>query len=206
MSKIEIFGTMRSRATRCVWAAEELGLAYELVNVDTGKGEQKQPGYLAINPNAHIPAMRDGDLTMFESLAINLYLAKKAGGPLAPATLAEDALMTMWSIWAITEVEKHAIEYLLHTAIYPAEKRDAAAAVHALEALDRPLGILDATLVNGGGHIVGGRFTIADLNVCAVAMWLRTAPTEFHAKYPHVGAWIQKARERPARRKIDGGG
>ena len=100
MSKIEIFGTMRSRATRCVWAAEELGLAYELVNVDTGKGEQKQTGYLAINPNAHIPAMRDGDLTMFESLAINLYLAKKADGPLAPATLAEDALMTMWSIWA----------------------------------------------------------------------------------------------------------
>lgn len=205
MSKIQIFGTMRSRATRCVWAAEELGLDYELVSVDAAKGEQKQPDYLSVNPNAHIPAMRDGDLAMFESLAINLYLAKKAGGPLAPATVAEDGLMMMWSIWAITEVERHAIEYLLHTAIYPPEKRDAAAVTAALAALEKPLGILGAALVSGSGNLVGGRFTIADLNVCAVVMWLRTAPSDFHAKFPHVGAWILKARERPARRRIDGG-
>ncbi|MDE2365036.1 MAG: glutathione S-transferase family protein [Hyphomicrobiales bacterium] len=205
MNKIKIFGSLRSRASRCVWAAEEAGVAYELVAVDTGKGEQKAADYLKINPNAHVPAMQDGDLTMFESLAINLYIAKKSAGPLAPKDLREDALMTMWSMWAITEVERHAIEYLLHTAIFPPEKRDAAAPQKALEALEKPFAILDATLAAGGGCLVGGRFTIADLNVCAVAMWLRSAPKEFHAKFPHIGAWIMKARARPARQKIDAG-
>ena len=151
-----------------------------------------------------VPTMQDGDLTLVESLAINLYLAKKGGGALAPANLVEDALMTMWSIWAMTEVEKHALDVIMHTAGLAPEKRDPAVVVRALEALEKPLKVLDDALAAGGGYLVGGRFTIADLNVCAVAMWLRPAPKEFHAKFPHVGAWIMKARERPARQKIDG--
>ena len=201
MGKVRIFGSMRSRASRCAWAAEETGVAYELVAVP----DTRAPDYLAINPNGHVPTMQDGDLTLFESLAINLYLARKSGGALAPANLAEDGLMTMWSFWAMTEVERHALDVVMHTVGFPPEKRDAAVVTKALGALDKPLKILDDALAAGGGHLVGGRFTIADLNVCAVVMWLRGAPSEFHAKYPHVGAWILKARERPARQKIDGG-
>ena len=199
MGVIKIFGSMRSRASRCVWAAEEAGIEYELVAVP----ETRAPDYLKINPNGHVPAMQDGDLTLVESLAINLYLAKKSGGALAPADVAEDGLMTMWSFWAITEVEKHALDVIMHTAGFAPEKRDPAVVTKALDALGKPLKVLDDALAAGGGYLVGGRFTIADLNVCAVAMWLRPAPKEFHAKFPHVGAWILKARERPARQKID---
>jgi glutathione S-transferase len=201
MSKVRIFGSMRSRASRCVWAAEETGVDYELVAVP----ETRAPDYLAINPNGHVPALQDGDLTLCESLAINLYFAKKAGGALAPASVAEDGQMTMWSFWAMTEVEKHALDVVMHTAGFAPEKRDPVVVTKALAALERPLKVLDDALAAGGGHLVGGRFTIADLNVCSVVLWLRAAPKEFHAKFPHVGAWILKARARPARQKIDGG-
>ena len=201
MSKIKIYGSLRSRASRCAWAAEEAGVDYELVAVP----ETRAADYLKINPNGHVPAMQDGDLTLVESLAINLYLAKKAGGALAPANLTEDGLMTMWSFWAMTEVEKHALDVVMHTAGFAPEKRDPAVVTKALETLQKPMKILDDALAAGAGYLVGGRFTIADLNVCAVVMWLRTAPKEFHANFPHVGAWILKARERPARQKIDGG-
>ena len=58
---------------------EEMGLPYELVPVDTRKGEQHTPAFLAINPNAKVPAIVDGDVTVFDSNAILLYLAEKTG-------------------------------------------------------------------------------------------------------------------------------
>lgn len=197
---VKIYGSMRSRATRCVWAAEETGVPYELVAV----ADTRAADFLTINPNGRVPALVDGDVKLFESLALNLYLAKKSGGALAPASVAEDALMTMWSFWAATEVEADAIDVLMHTVGLAAEKRDPSVVAKAIASLGRPMKVLDDALAAGGGHLVGGRFTVADLNVCAIVMWLRPAPKEFHAKFPHVGAWIMKARARPARQKIDG--
>ena len=91
---VKIYGSMRSRATRCVWAAEETGVPYELVAV----ADTRAADFLKINPNGRVPALVDGDLRLFESLAINLYIAKKHGGPLAPKDVAEDGAMTMWSL------------------------------------------------------------------------------------------------------------
>ena len=89
--------------------------------------------------------------------------------------------------------------------LFPADKRDPEAPGKALEALEKPLAVLDAALVAGTGHLVGGRFTIADLNAAAVVMWLGGAPKEFHANYPHIGAWVTAAKHRPAYQKIMGG-
>ena len=58
---------------------EETGLEYEPVPVDTRKGEQHKPDYLAINPNAKVPAIVDGDIKVFDSGAILMYLAEKTG-------------------------------------------------------------------------------------------------------------------------------
>ena len=204
MNKVKIFGTIRSRANRCVWAAEETGVPYELVPIDIAKGDQRSAEYMAINPNARVPALEDGALRLYESLAINLYLAKKAGGELAPKDLAEDAKMTMWALWTMTELEKHALDVLFHTALYPPDKRDPAAVATALAALERPMKVLDAALA-ANGHLVGGRFTMADLNAAVVTMYLRGAPKEYHAKFPHVGAWVTAATQRAAYRKAMGG-
>src|ERR1700751_1876105 len=70
--------------TKVALFLEESGLPYDPIPVDTRKGEQHKPEYLAINPNAKVPAIVDGDVTVFDSNAILLYLAEKNGKFLPP--------------------------------------------------------------------------------------------------------------------------
>ena len=195
-----IHGIARSRAIRNLWMAYELGIPFEHDQVGMGPDGSRSPAFLAINPNGHIPALSDGGLVLWESLAINLYLAKKAGGPLAPATLAEDALVTMWGFWSVTEVEPHAAIALYNTLSYAPEKRDPAAVVRALEALKAPLAVLEQTLARNGGTLVGGRFTVADLNPACVIFYLRATP-EALADKPAIRAWYEAALARPAAKR-----
>ena len=74
---LKIYGIPRSRAFRTLWMAKELGIEYENVPIDMGKGETRTPEYLAINPNGHIPAIDDDGFVLWESMAINLYLARR---------------------------------------------------------------------------------------------------------------------------------
>lgn len=194
---LTIYGVPRSRTFRPLWTAHELGIPYSLEPVDMRKGEQKAPAFLAINPNGHVPAIKDGDLVMWESLAIDLYLAKKHGGPLAPKTVEEDGLMTMWSFWAATEVESHALQILYHRALKPEEERVPKLADDAVVVLRKPTAILEAHLKAQGGFIVGGRFTIADLNVASVYSYAKPAP-ELFTDAPHVLQWLDGALARPA--------
>ena len=75
MSKPKLFGISGSRALRSIWAIEEVGIDYEHVPVSFG-ADSKESTYLAVNPNGRVPALVDGDLQLFESMAINMYLAK----------------------------------------------------------------------------------------------------------------------------------
>ena len=84
---LRIYGIGASRASRPLWLLEELGEPYELVRCDYRDGGTRTAEYLAINPNGHIPTLVDGEIVVWESMAINLYLVRKFGGPLAPATL-----------------------------------------------------------------------------------------------------------------------
>ena len=89
---IKVYGTARSRAGRALWALEELGLKYEHVAVNAS-GESRKPEHLKINPNGHIPAIDDNGTIVWESMAINLYLAEKYGkGGLWPSTVAGHSL------------------------------------------------------------------------------------------------------------------
>ncbi|HRD77514.1 MAG TPA: glutathione S-transferase family protein [Hyphomicrobiaceae bacterium] len=205
---IKIYGVYRSRATRNIWLANELGLKFEHIPViqvyrlpdphAPGAALHTQsPAFLKVNPNGRIPAMVDGDLVLNESLAINLYLAKKAGGPLAPANLAEDARMTAWTLWSVTEVEPHSIQILYHLVAKPVAERDPKVAKAAIEALRAPLKVLDQALAAGGGFVVGRRFTVADINVAEVVRYALPA-TELLAEAPNVKAWIAACHARPA--------
>lgn len=200
---LKIYGVAASRASRALWAAEELGLTYEHIKVAASGGASHTPEMLKLNPNGHIPVIDDDGVVVWESMAVNLYLAKKVGGALAPKNLAEDGHMTMWSIWAMTECEKAALQILFHRALYPEDKRDEKAALDAIATLRGPLGVLDGALKAGGGHLVGGRFTIADLNVAAVLSWSRLA-RDLHAEFPDVSAWLKSCLDRPAQRKVQG--
>ena len=200
-----LYGVYRSRATRIVWLAKELGLAYRHVPViqryklnDVSAQttlHTKSAEFLAINPNGHIPSIEDDGLILHESLAITLYLARKHGGALAPRDAREDGLMTMWTLWAATEVEPHSVAVLLQNRL-PKAMRDEPGLARAIEALKAPLAVLDAELANKT-WLVGDRFSVADLNVAEVMRYAMAAPALFEAA-PHVARWLAACHARPA--------
>ena len=208
---LTIHGVYRSRASRNIWLAHELGVEFRHVPViqanrladPTAPGaplNTRSPEFLAVNPNGRIPAMEHDGLVLCESLAINLYMAKRFGGDLAPRDLAEDALMTQWSLWAATEVEPHSIQILYNRIMRPEAQRDPAAAAAAIAALAAPFAVLDAALAKDG-HPVGGRFTVADINLAEVVRFAQPAPELFEAA-PRVKAWLTACHARPACRKM----
>ena len=193
---LTIYGSARSRTIRTLWAAKELGLNYNQVDIPPGPQGSRLPEMMAINPNGHVPFIVDDGVMIAESLAINLYLARKAGGPLAGSNLAEDGLITMWSFWASNEIEPHALQALYHTIYHPVDERDPKVVAAALAAVEAPLTVLEAHLAKSGGYLVGGRFTIADLNLASVIFYLRGNPEALASK-PHIRAWYEAALARP---------
>jgi glutathione S-transferase len=192
---LRIHGIARSRAFRNLWAAEEAGVAYEHIPIDSKAGA-KQPGFLALNPNGRIPAIEDGGFAMWESLAINLYIAKRySPGVLYPARLEDEAHAWQWSLWGATEIETPLIEMVSNRVVLPVEQRDEAIAAAAEAKLPRPLAVLDAHLANTP-YILGGAFTIADLNVASLlyAAWYRKIDL---ARWPHVKGWLDRCLTRP---------
>jgi glutathione S-transferase len=195
---LKIYGVARSRAFRTLWMAAELGLPYELVKTDF-EGGTRTAEFLKLNPNGHIPVIDDDGLVLWESMAINLYLAKKySSGNLYPTNLEGEALAWQWSFWGMTEVERHALTALLNR-IGPEDKRDAAAADAAEHALAAPLEVLDGTVRPEGRYLIGERFTVADLNVAGILAWARQARVDL-ASFPHVQAWLRACHDRPAAR------
>ena len=173
MSKLKIYGVPRSRAFRTLWLAKELGLDYENIQVDFATGETRRQPYLSINPNGHVPAIDDDGFILWESMVINLYLAKKHSlGILYPKSLEDEAHTWQWSLWGITELERNVLTAMFNRAVYPEDKRDAAAADQAEKDLQHPLGVLDGAVAKTP-YLVGDEFTVADLNVAAVLSWAR---------------------------------
>jgi glutathione S-transferase len=198
---LKIYGVARSRAYRTLWMAAEVGIPYEHVKVDFADGGTRRPEYLAINPNGHVPAIDDDGFRLWESMAINLYLAKKYGsgtGGLYPLRLEDEAQAWQWSFWGMTEVERPALTILLNR-IGPEERRDTAAADEAERALAAPLSVLDAA-VAATPYLLGERFTVADLNVAGIFSWARQARVNF-AAFPKAEAWLKACHDRPAAQK-----
>jgi glutathione S-transferase len=196
---IKIYGVARSRAARVLWMAKELGLDYEHIKVDFATGEARRPEYLALNPNGHVPVIDDDGFILWESMAINLYLAKKYGaGGLYPSSLQDEARAWQWSFWGMTEVERPLLTALMNRAVYPDKQRDAAAADAAEKALAQPLGVLEGALTRSA-NLLGDRFTVADLNVASILAWARPAQIDM-AAFPKVAEWLKNCAERPAAR------
>ncbi len=204
---VTLYGVTRSRTSRNIWLCLEAGMAFEQVPVIQARRladplapdapmNTRSPEFLQVNPNGLIPTLKDGDLVLNELLAINLYLAKKAGQPLAPADLAEDGQMTMWSFWAATEAEPHALLIMYHRGYLPEAEREPATADAAATALAPKFAVLDAHLA-GRDWLVGGRFTVADINAAEVLRYASLAPDLFAAS-PNVKRWLDACQARPA--------
>jgi len=196
---LKIYGVARSRAFRTLWMAKELGLDYDHVKVDFATGETRTPAHLALNPNGHIPVIDEDGFVLWESMAINLYLAKKHSlGRLYPTRPEDEARAWQWSFWGMTEVERPVLTALFNRAILPEDKRDAAAADSAERVLAQPLKVLDGVL-GRGTNLLGDNFTVADLNVASILSWARPANVNV-APFPKVAEWLKNCAERPAAR------
>lgn len=209
---LKLYGVSKSRVSRNIWLLNELGVAFEqipviqayrLANPDAPDApfHTASPAFRQINPNGLIPTLDDDGFLLHESLAINLYLARKYGGPLAPRDPQEDGLMTMWALWAATEVEPHSLLLLRHRRDYPLEKRDPVAASECIRTLRKPFAVLDAVVRDGNGFLVGERFTVADLNTAEVCRYAQVAP-ELFVEFAAVKRWIDACQARPAYRAM----
>ena len=199
MATLKIYGIPRSRAFRTLWMAKELGLDYDNVPIDFANEGTRAPEYLAINPNGHVPSIDDDGFILWESMAINLYLAKKYGeGGLYPVRLEDEARAWQWSFWGMTEIERPVLTAMFHRAILPEDKRDPALADDSERQLGRPLMVLDAA-VAASPYLLGEHFTVADLNVASILSWARPARIDF-GTVPKAADWLKRCAERPAAR------
>ena len=175
---------------------EEAGLPYEPIPVDTRTGAQHKPDYLAINPNAKVPAIVDGDVTVFDSNAILLYLAEKTGKFLPSNTPKARAELLSWLMFVASGVGPFSGQSV-HFRHYAPEKISYAVNRYMFEA-QRHFGILDARLVKQR-YILGETYTIVDM---AVWGWARLIPTilgeERWAKFPNLKRVVDEISARPA--------
>jgi GSH-dependent disulfide-bond oxidoreductase len=175
---------------------EETGLPYEAIPVDTRKGDQHKPGYLAINPNAKVPAIVDGDATVFDSNAILLYLAEKTGKFLPENTPKNRGELLSWLMFVATGVGPFSGQSV-HFRQYAPEKLPYAVNRYMFEA-KRHFGILDARLADRR-YMVADTYTIVDMDVWG---WARLIPTvlgeEHWAKFPNLRRLVDEVTARPA--------
>jgi glutathione S-transferase len=196
---LKIYGIPRSRAFRTLWMAKELGLDYENIPIDFANEGTRAPEYLRVNPNGHVPTIDDDGFILWESMAINLYLAKKYGrGTLYPILFEDEARAWQWSFWGMTEIERPVLTAMFNRAILPEDKRDPKLANEAEHQLGRPLMVLDAAVANSP-YLLGEHFTVADLNVASILSWARPARVDF-SHVPKAADWLKRCAERPAAR------
>ncbi len=192
---IKIYGPAASRVSRTLWIVHELGIPFEHIPMEMK--DLKGPDYLKINPNGKVPTLVDGDFKLFESMAINLYLAKRFNKDgFWPAGAEDQALCYQWSFWGMTEVEKSLLTVLIDMFMTAPDKRKPEAVAEAQKALPKPFGVLDGAL-KGRDYLLGSNFTVADLNLASICSWARPIKYDF-GPFPSVGAWLDRCLSRPA--------
>ena len=193
---LQLYGNLRSRAMRCLWMLEEVGEPYQLIEKSTRADDLQSAEYRRLNPNARIPALVDGEVVLWESMAINLYLAQKYEGPMHCAGPQVLGLSAQWSFWAVLEIEALLLDLLQHRAVLPEFARDASYAERDELLLRKPLGILNDALA-GREYLVGNSFTVADLNVASILVWGKIARLDM-STHPEATRWLDGCLARSA--------
>jgi GST-like protein len=175
---------------------EESGLAFELVPVDTRKGEQFKPEFLRVNPNGKVPAIDDEGIFVFDSNAILLYLAEKTGKFLPLNTPQNRAQLLSWLMFIATGLGPYSGQ-AVHFKTFAPKELEYAQNRYLYEA-HRHYKILDDHLAKSR-YMVGDTYTIVDM---AFWGWARLGPfvlgDEGFAKYKNVKRLVDEISARPA--------
>lgn len=194
---LRIHGSAKSRASRTLWMAKELGLTYEHVDLLPRSALTKTPAYLALNPNARVPTIEDDGLVLYESMAINLYLAKKHG-KLYPTNPRDEALTLQWSFWETDRLDRQLVNYSNHSSGLPEAERKPAIAEANWAEIVPAMDVLEAAL-SKSQWLAGDAFSVADLNVAgALYRGLFLDLT----RWPSVASWLGRCWDRPAAKEV----
>lgn len=193
-----VFGASTSRSTRVVWALEELGQPYTYVNVDFYTGGHRRPEYLAVNPNGKVPALRDGELTLFESAAIVTYLGDQHpdAGFVPRAGTPERGLYGQWCSFITTELEQPLWTRAKHTFALPESWRVPAVRETAKREFYRAEEVLAGAFADERPYLLGEAFTFADLMAGHTLFWAMKAGCATESEV--ITAYFQRILGRPA--------
>lgn len=187
----------------------ELGLEFDNEPVNHIGESIRSDGYRVLNPNSRVPTLTDGDFTIWESMAINLYLGKKYGDDIYPESLEGEAQVWQWSFWAVTRVEVPLLTLLIGTRECAPESEmgryflkhiprwDAGELTRCRKVLQAPFRVLNETLTTKA-YLLGERFTVADLNVACIFSRLGGNAGMDFSSLAYLGEWLRRCWSREA--------
>ena len=190
---LRLYGSVNSRAMRTLWMLGELGIPYDHKNWDPRSPETRTPEFYALNPNGRVPTIDDDGFVLYESMAINLYLAKKHG-KLYPAGAGNEALALQWSFWETDRLDRQITEYVRHTSMLPPAERKADIAEKTWAEIVVSFNILEGALKKAE-WLAGPAFSVGDLNVASALYRALSVDTK---QWPALTAWLNRCWERPA--------
>jgi glutathione S-transferase len=199
---VHVWGRLSSLNVRkVVWAVQELGVPFKRTDAGMAFGIVKTPEYLALNPNALVPTLQDGDLVLWESNAIVRYLcAKYSSDNLYPLNLAKRFDAERWMDWQQTTLNRAGGAAFIQLIRTPTDHRDPAAIAQSVTAMAPLLVQLDQHL-STRAYMTGDAFTMADIPVaCEIHRWFGL-PQERTA-LPHLERWYAAIQARPAVRGV----
>jgi glutathione S-transferase len=189
------------RAFKVMAVANHLGLDCALRMVDFSKGEHKAPGYVALNPNMRMPTLKDGDFVIWESNAINQYLAaQKPESGLLPTDEKARLDVTRWQFWDLAHWDSacavFVFEYLVKPALLGIHEQDAAALAKGTESFNRAATVLDGQL-KGRKYVTGDTLTLADFALGAPLIYADAVHLPL-APYGEIKRWYATLAALPA--------
>lgn len=194
---MKLYHCPNSRSVRIVWLLEELGLDYDLEVFPLGDKAMRTPDYLAIHPGGRVPALQDGDVTIFESGAIVQYLlARHGGGRMVPnAESADFPAYLQWLHYAEGMIMPQVNIIMVETVFLPPERRNDTNVARARKLLGRMVGAVDQRME--GREWIAGDFSGADV-MCGHACLAAKRSGADISGLPHLSAYADRLMARPA--------
>jgi len=197
---MKIYFAPNTRAVRIVWLFEELGLPYELERYKLGDPAMRSAEYRRVHPMGRVPALQDGDVTIFESGAIVEYvLARYGQGRMMPKVSSPDfPAYLQWLHYAEGMIMPPVNTIVVETILLPPERRNQGNVDRATKLLGQMLSAVDQHLA--GRDYLAGEFSGADImtgHACTVAARLKADVSD----KPNVAAYIARVNARPALQK-----
>jgi glutathione S-transferase len=186
-----------SNVQKAMWAVGELGLEHERFDVGGPFGKNKEPAYLAMNPNGLVPTLQDGDFILWESNSIVRYLAREHGaGKLEPANPQVRARASQWMDWQLSVVGPAIFAAFWGLIRTPADKRDPAAIAASQSKTTEAMKILDAQL-GKTAFVADDQFSMGDIPVGVMAYRFRQLCPE-RPEMANLERWYAALQKRAA--------